>query len=141
MLACAVFARPTASAPAAQKGLIHVELLGLRNQRGHVVCALYASAEGFPKQPEKAIARTTADIAGGRAVCEFADIEPGTYAVSAFHDENANGKLDTNFLGIPREGVGASNNARGHFGPPRFEAAAVRVSAGRTDLTITMTYL
>jgi len=41
----------------------------------------------------------------------------GKYAVSVFHDENSNGKLDTNFLGIPREGVGASNNAKGHFGP------------------------
>jgi len=46
------------------------------------------------------------------------------YAVSVFHDENYNGKLDTNLLGIPREGVGASNDARGNFRPPKFGAAA-----------------
>jgi len=142
ILACLVYESPiTIVAPSDQKSLIHVELVGLRNDRGHVVCALYASAEGFPKQPEKAIAHATSDIARGRAACEFAEIAPGTYAISAFHDENANGRLDTNFLGIPREGVGASNNARGHFGPPHFDAAAVRVGPGRIDLTITMTYL
>ena len=37
------------------------------------------------------------------------------------HDENRNGKLDTNFLGIPKEGVGASNNPKSRFGPPSFE--------------------
>jgi uncharacterized protein (DUF2141 family) len=44
-------------------------------------------------------------------------------------------------MGIPREGVAASNNARGHFGPPKFEAAAFHFSGGRTDLKITITHL
>jgi len=39
------------------------------------------------------------------------------------HDENSNGKMDTNFIGMPREGVGASNNAKGHMGPLKFRAA------------------
>jgi len=47
----------------------------------------------------------------------FPGVAPGRYAVSVFHDENSNGKMDTNFIGIPREGVGASNNAKGHLGP------------------------
>jgi uncharacterized protein (DUF2141 family) len=71
----------------------------------------------------------------------FAGIAPGTYAVSVFHDENANGKLDTNFMGIPREGVRASNNAKGHLGPPKFNAAAFRFAGGRLDLKITINYL
>jgi uncharacterized protein (DUF2141 family) len=58
-----------------------------------------------------------------------------------FHDENSNGKLDTNLLGIPREGVSASNNAKGHFGPPKFDAAAFNFGGGRLDLRITITYL
>jgi uncharacterized protein (DUF2141 family) len=64
-----------------------------------------------------------------------------TYAVSAFHDENSNGNLDTNFMGIPREGVGASNNAKGHLGPPKFEAAAFQFSGGKLNLKITIKYL
>ena len=61
--------------------------------------------------------------------------------MSVFHDENCNGKLDTKFMGIPREGVGASNDARGHMGPPKFDAAAFQFSGGRADLKITINYL
>jgi uncharacterized protein (DUF2141 family) len=61
--------------------------------------------------------------------------------VSAFHDENSNGKMDTNFVGKPREGVGASNNAKGHFGPPKFDDAAFRYSGGHLDLSIAIAYL
>jgi len=121
--------------------LIRIQISGLHSDKGQAVCALFASAKDFPKNPQNAIARTQSAIAHGRAVCEFAAVGPGRYAVSVFHDENANGKLDTNFMGIPREGVGASNNAIGHFGPPKFEAAAFDYSGGTLELAITITYL
>jgi uncharacterized protein (DUF2141 family) len=120
---------------------IQVEITGLRNDQGKVLCSLYSSSEGFPKKAEKAIARGSSDISERRAVCQFTGLAPGTYAVSVFHDENSNGRLDTNFMGIPREGVGASNNARGHFGPPKFDAAAFPYRGGRLDLKINITYL
>ena len=125
----------------APENLIHVDIAGLRNDKGQVLCSLFSSATDFPKKTEKATAHARSDISHGRAVCEFGGIAPGTYAVSVFHDENSNGKMDTNFMGIPREGVGASNNAKGHFGPPRFEAAAFRFLGGRLDLKITINYL
>jgi uncharacterized protein (DUF2141 family) len=121
--------------------VIHVEIERLRNDRGQVVCALYSSSDGFPKNGEKALAHATSAIADDRAVCEFSGIAPGTYAISVFHDENSNGKLDTNFLGIPREGVGASNDAKGHLGPPKFDAAAFHFSGGRMTLRIKINYL
>ncbi len=123
-----------------QSNLIHVDIDGLRSDRGQVVCALFSSAADFPKRPEKAVARDKSAILNGHATCQFDSIPSGTYAISVFHDENANGKLDTNFFGIPREGVGASNNAKGHFGPPKFSAAAFQHS-GDTALEITMNYL
>jgi uncharacterized protein (DUF2141 family) len=49
--------------------------------------------------------------------------------------------MDSNFLGMPREGVGASNDAKGHFGPPKFDTASFRFAGGRVDLKITLTYL
>lgn len=52
------------------------------------------------------------------------------------HDENGNGKLDSNWLGIPSEPVGASNDARGQFGPPSFEDAAFELGPG--DVTVTI---
>jgi uncharacterized protein (DUF2141 family) len=121
--------------------LIHVEISGLRNDHGQVLCALFSSAEGFPKNSDKAVAHARSEISGGRAVCEFAGIVAGAYAVSVFHDENSNGRLDTKLLGIPREGVGASNNARGHLGPPKFDAAKFQFSGGRLDSKITIAYL
>ena len=125
----------------AQGNIIHVEIGGLRNDKGQVFCALYSSPDGFPKNSEKAVARIKSAISDKQAVCEFSGMAPGTYAVSVFHDENSNGKLDTNFVGIPREGVGASNGAKGHLGPPKFDAAAFHFSGGRLDLNITINYL
>jgi uncharacterized protein (DUF2141 family) len=124
-----------------QESLIQVEITGLRNDKGKVLCSLYSSPDGFPKQPEKAVAHATSEIAEHHAFCRFSGISQGTYAVSAIHDENSNGRLDTNFMGIPREGVGASNNARGHFGPPKFDAAAFHFAGGRRELKITIMYL
>ena len=134
-------ARCLAQAASPQGSVIHVDVVGLRNNKGQVFCALYASAEGFPKDRQKAIRRDTSSISDKKASCEFSLIEPGTYAVSVFHDENSNGKLDTNFLGIPREGVGASNDARGRMGPPKFDAAQFQFSGGRLNLKITINYL
>jgi uncharacterized protein (DUF2141 family) len=76
----------------------------------------------------------------GTAASSFADVQPGTYAIAVFHDENSNGKLDSNFIGIPREGTGASNNAKGHMGPPKFDDAAFRYAGGRLELKITIEY-
>jgi uncharacterized protein (DUF2141 family) len=135
------FARCLAQAAPPQGGVIHVDIVGVRNNKGQVLCALYASADGFPKDSHKAIRRDTSSISEKRGSCEFSGIEPGTYAVSVFHDENSNGKLDTNFLGIPREGVGASNDARGHMGPPKFDAAKFQFAGGRLNLKITINYL
>ena|SRR5215467_227053 len=124
-----------------QANVIHVEIEGLGSDKGQVFCALYSSSNGFPKDGQKAIARAKSSISNKKATCEFSGILSGTYAVSVFHDENSNGKLDTNFLGIPREGVGASNNAKGHLGPPKFDAAAFHLLGGTMNLKIEMNYL
>lgn len=121
--------------------VIQVEIDELRNDKGQVLCALYSSADGFPTKGEKALAHAESPISSGHAVCEFSGVAAGRYAVSAFHDENSNGKLDRNFMGIPREGVGASNNAKGHFGPPKFDSAAFRFLGSRLILKIVINYL
>jgi uncharacterized protein (DUF2141 family) len=123
------------------ENLIHVEIGGLRNDKGQVWCAIYSSADGFPKKSDKALAHAMSSISDRHAVCDFPSLNAGTYAISVFHDENSNGKLDTNFMGIPREGVGASNNAKGRLGSPKFDAAAFRFTGSRLELKITVNYL
>jgi uncharacterized protein (DUF2141 family) len=137
--ACGAFGQSPAS-PAVEN-VIHVEISGLRNDKGQMLCALFSSAEAFPTKADKAVARLTTKIAERQATCDFIGVAPGTYAVSVVHDENSNGKLDRNFIGMPREGVGASNDAKGHMGPPKFSAASFRYESGRLDLKIHVNYL
>jgi uncharacterized protein (DUF2141 family) len=120
---------------------IKVLVVGLHNNDGEVDCALFASADGFPGDSSKAGKTANSKIENGQAVCMFTGIPPGQYAVSVFHDENGNGKLDRNFMGMPKEGVGASNDAAGHFGPPKFDDARFRYEGGRSVLAIHVRYL
>jgi uncharacterized protein (DUF2141 family) len=128
-------------APAPADNVIHVDISGLRSDKGQILCVLFSSADAFPTKPDKAVARLTAKIADHQAVCDFTGVAPGTYAVSVVHDENSNGKLDRNLIGMPREGVGASNDAKGHMGPPKFKAASFEYKGGRLDLKIRVNYL
>lgn len=72
--------------------------------------------------------------------CDFAQIAPGTYALAVIHDENLNGKLDANWLGIPSEGYGFSNDARAALGPPSFSAASFAYDGRSVALTIGLNY-
>ena len=119
-----LLAASEASADAGVTLTVHAS--GLRNQKGALVCRLFASGEGFPAKPTY-LAERRVKIPGTEANCEFRDIRPGVYAVALFHDENGNGKLDTNILGIPSEGVGTSNNKRPLIGPPSFSDAKFRL--------------
>jgi len=133
---------PVAAASAQQvpDGVIQADVGGLRSGKGKVMCALYSSAEGYPTKGDKAMAYSSSAILNGHGECNFTGMRPGRYAISVFHDENSNGKLDSNLFGIPREGVGASNNAKGHFGPPKFEDAAFQFTGGHLELRIAMAY-
>jgi uncharacterized protein (DUF2141 family) len=112
-----------------------VNLKGLKSDKGMVDVALYNDAEAYPTKPDRAVAKLRSPIANGAAVVEFKNLDPGTYAVAAYHDVNDNGKLDANFIGIPKEPTGASNDAKGRMGPPSFKDAQFALS---TDKSITI---
>ncbi len=98
---------------------------------GRVMAALHreAGAEQFP-DAEGAVAAQWMKAAPGVLRFLFPDLPAGRYAVAVFHDENGNGVLDTNFFGVPIEGYGFSRSAKGLFGPPDFEQAAVEIPTG-----------
>ena len=122
-------------------GSLTVTIQQFKNSDGQVMVALYNKEEAFPKSPDKAVKLLNAPIQNKKAVIVFESLPPGEYAISVFHDENKNGKLDTNFFGIPKEGVGASNDARGHMGPPHYRDAKFIFSGNNMAITINMTYL
>lgn len=97
-----------------------VQVSGLDSNKGKVVVAIYSSADNFLKE---ACFRKNALIEGDKAIVSFENIKAGIYAIMCFHDENSNNKLDLNAKGRPKERVGVSNNAKGFFGPPKFQAA------------------
>ena len=67
-------------------------------------------------------------------------VTPGRYAVSVFHDQNSNAKLDT-FLGVPREGFGFSRNPVIRFGAPKFDSVGIDLIPGFTRTDVRMQYL
>jgi uncharacterized protein (DUF2141 family) len=79
-------------------------------------------------------------IRKAQARCDFEDIPPGTYAIVVIHDENMNGKLDTNVLGIPTEGYGFSRDAKAPLGVPTFSAASFSYDGQNVDLTMSLHY-
>lgn len=120
---------------------LEVEVI-TRSERGLVFCALWPSAEGYPVDRTRAAHEGMSERpATSRALIRFASVAHGEYALACFHDENENHTLDTNFLGIPSEGTGASNGARGFMGPPRFEAARFLLTPrGPDSLSIRIDY-
>lgn len=120
---------------------IHVKILDIRNSTGTVACALFESPDGFPIEFLRSATNVMViKIRKTQARCDFEDIPPGTYALAVIHDENMNGKLDTNRLGIPTEGYGFSNDAKGWFGAPSFSAASFPYDGRNVDLTISLHY-
>jgi uncharacterized protein (DUF2141 family) len=120
---------------------IHVQILNIRNSTGTVACALFESPVGFPI--EFLLSATNVmviKIRKSQARCDFEDIPPGTYAMAVIHDENMNGKLETNWLGIPTEGYGFSNDAKGVMGAPSFSAASFQYDGQNLDLAMRLHY-
>ena len=99
-----------------------------KSTRGEVGCALFSSATGFPNENVAMPAQWQAPNTDS-VVCRFTDIKPGPYAVAVSHDLNGNRRTDTNFLGIPIEDWGVSNNVRPKLRAPTFDEARFEVAA------------
>ena len=137
LLGCAASAAP-AQAPCPG---IHVTVLDIRNSTGTVACALFESKAGFPIEfLHSATNVMVIRIRKSQARCDFEDIPPGTYALAVIHDENMNGKLDTNAFGIPSEGYGFSNDARAWLSAPSFDAASFVYDGRNLDMTLALHY-
>jgi len=115
-----------ASLRAQTNGQLEVVVYEVKDDVGTVMVGLFNSSETFTKEVWKG-EKSKAKPGTIRVV--FNDIPSGNYAISVYHDVNENGKLDMNFLGIPKEGFGFSNDAMGTFGPPSFEKAMIKSPA------------
>jgi uncharacterized protein (DUF2141 family) len=129
--------------PAQQKppagATITVTVSGVHDRDGILRVNLYKSADGFPADTSKAFQKANIVLKSlppnaplDPLRVSFTNLSPGTYAVCSIHDSNGNNKLDTNFLGIPREDWAVSNDARPRFRSPHFDEAQFTLAAGQT---------
>lgn len=132
VLAVLVITQPSrAGDDSSLKGNVIEFLVRPKSDTGLVVCALFYR-NGWLTKPVKP---AWAAIKDRRAVCRFTAVPPGAYGISAYHDENKNGKLDTNVFGMPVEDYCASRDARGTFSAPRFDDAKFDYHGGRLQLS------
>jgi uncharacterized protein (DUF2141 family) len=122
-------------------GAIVIDVVGLRNNQGKVWVGIFDNRRAFPTKRDRTLVAKWGRISGSQARIRFPALPPGQYAAFAYHDEDGNGDLRTNWIGMPKEGVGASNNAKGRMGPPSFKAASFAVGSGETKLKIRLRYL
>lgn len=122
--------------PAAATCRLVVGVEGLKEAGGVVRIAVFRAPDGFPAGHRKAAATRVVPAAPEGVEAVFEELPPGPVAVSAIHDRNDNGELDTNWVGIPREGSGASNNPESSFGPPSFEASRFDLTPPGQTITI-----
>jgi len=103
-------------------GTIKIIIAGFENNVGDCWFAIDNSKEVYEREDSVWIGKIL-PIINNEVIVVIDSLKFGEYAVKVFHDENKNGELDTDFLGIPDEDYGYSNDATGWFGPPSWEKA------------------
>lgn len=124
-----------------ESGVILFEANNLKTDKGQVRAVLFDREVGFPHRREQAIQHISLPIVNGTANGQFQSVPYGDYAISYYHDEDNNNKLKTYFIGLPKEGVGASRDAKGKFGPPQWQDAFFNVNKQFTKVVCATQYL
>jgi uncharacterized protein (DUF2141 family) len=117
---------------------LQVTVTGIKENKGSIRVGLFNSENDFLK---KAVYGEIVKVTGSEVVVVFNNLPEGEYGVSVVHDENENGELDSNFMGIPKEGFGFGNDATGTFGPPSYSDAKIKVDATHLRQKIKMRYM
>jgi uncharacterized protein (DUF2141 family) len=134
-IACAALLAASIAPSLSEAAELSIEVKGVANDSGTVLVALYDKADTWMKVAVK-YAKAVAKKDGVLIVVK--DLPEGEYAVSIFHDENNNGKFDTNALGMPIEPYAFSNDASGSFGPPTYEQAKFKLDAEKKSIIINL---
>jgi len=139
-LACVILFSVVVSIPSptrAQSGgpaSIILKITGLRSEKGQVRIAVFNSPETW--LGEHPAYSSTINVDSQTVTWKLNDVPYGDYGIAVFHDENKNGKMDKNLLGIPKERYGFSNNVRATFGAPKWEKGKFAVKNSTTEISI-----
>lgn len=125
-------------ATTAQAGTLSVRITNVRNSRG--VMHIDVCPETQFLKDDCPYAASVPAVAGVTVVT-IEHLPPGRYAVQAFHDENRNGKVDRAIFGVPKEGIGFSNDAPIHLGPPKWKDAVFAFTGPLQTIALRMRYM
>lgn len=130
-----------AMALGAEPATLTLHIGGVASAEGHLLVVLFNSEDGWPSDPKKAVRSTMVAAKPGVVTVTFDDLPPGVYAGSVVHDLDDDRVCDVKWpIPIPKEPVGMTRDAKGHFGPPKFADAALQVS-GKVEHRLTLVQL
>lgn len=116
------------------KGQVIINIEGLKSDKGELILAVFNNKDSYLK--EDFIHKKVKVDNRGKTIVTFDDLPVGEYAVSVIHDENQNGKLDKNMVGIPKESFGFSNVSLGLFGPPSYDNTKFTLAGEKVEVTV-----
>jgi uncharacterized protein (DUF2141 family) len=133
LLLAATLAALAAPGRAAAEGALRVTATNVESDAGSVVVQVYDKADAWLGEGwrTRKVVKVAGNRAGDRVTVEIL-LPAGEYALSVFQDVDDDGKLARNFIGLPKEPAGLSNNLRPKFGPPRWKDAKFALGEGVT---------
>ena len=131
LLSTSVISMALATTQEPASASIDLTIEGMRSEQGHLLIALYDSAEGWNTNSELDSLRISAG--SGEATAQFSDLPAGDYAIAVFHDANDDGRFNMNDQGIPMELYAFSNNVFPQGRRASFDEAVFEVKEGETN--------
>ena len=110
--------------------VVELHCVHFRNDTGHARIAVYNDPKNFCNEAIKPYKEVSGSIVNGECMVSITDLPDGEYAITLLHDENEDGVMNYNFIGLPKEGFGFSNNVYPGFSKPGFNACKIRVVSG-----------
>ena len=117
-------------------GTLHIEVSNVRGHSGEVHADICTQAQFLKDCPRSGHAPAKVGV----TTITLTGLPPGRYAAQIFYDENGNKKVDRALFGIPKEGVGFSNDAKIRFSPPKWEEAVFDYDGKATTIRLRLRY-
>ena len=117
---------------------VTITIENIKNTNGTIQIAIFDKSESFPK-PGGEFKVAKYKIVAGQSQFKIKDIPNGEYAIAIHHDENSDGKMNTNLIGIPKEGYAFSKNFKPKFSAPKFSDCAIQINNDQ-KMTVKMIY-
>jgi uncharacterized protein (DUF2141 family) len=118
---------------------LKVEVVDVRVKKGQLIYGVFKTADGFPRDQKKSVYWKVVPADTNTVVFEC-DLPPGRYGASVLHDENGNGDMDTNLVGIPTEGYGVTNNPKPKYRAATFKESQFDLPAAGATMKISVQY-